>query len=116
MKFEHRTQKLLPFNRFLLRVLEALGIALGLTLAFLVVGTFGYRYLVGLEWLDAVLNAAMILSGMGPVDEISTESGKVFASAYAIMSGFVFAISTGIIISPILHRVFHRLHLEKAKN
>lgn len=103
----------MPVNSFLLRVLTYIGYALGIVLAFLGLGTLGYHFFVGLAWLDAVLNASMILSGMGPVDPITTEGGKVFASIYALLSGIVFAITTAIIISPILHRVLHHLHLSQ---
>jgi hypothetical protein len=97
---------------FVLRVFTYIGFALIFVAAALIVGVIGYHYLVGLEWLDAFLNAAMILSGMGPVDAIGPEGGKWFASFYALLSGVVFAVTTGIIIAPIIHRVMHRLHLE----
>lgn len=113
MPFEHHSQPLMPVHGFLFRVLAYIGYALGVVLLFLGVGTLGYHFFVGLPWLDAVLNASMILSGMGPVDPITTEGGKVFASVYALLSGVVFAVTTGIIISPILHRVLHRLHLQR---
>jgi hypothetical protein len=112
LRFEHHSKPLLPMSGFVLRVFGYVGIALGIVLVFLAIGIFGYRFAVGLPWLDATLNAAMILSGMGPVDAITTQAGKVFASVYAIAAGLVFAITTGIIISPILHRVFHRLHIK----
>lgn len=98
---------------FLFRLLAYIGYALGIVLAFLLVGILGYHFLVGLPWLDAMLNAAMILSGMGAIDPITTVAGKWFASIYALVSGVVFAVTTGIIISPILHRVLHHLHLKK---
>ena len=112
IRFEHRSKPLLSMRGFIVRVFAYIGIALIVILVFLFIGVLGYHYFVHLPWLDAVLNAAMILSGMGPVDPINTESGKVFASIYAIAAGLVFAITTGIVISPILHRVLHRLHLE----
>jgi hypothetical protein len=98
---------------FVVRVLTFVGYALLLIISALAVGILGYHFFVGLGWLDAFLNAAMILSGMGPVDAIPTEAGKWFASFYALLSGLVFAVTTGIIISPIIHRVMHSLHLEK---
>lgn len=113
MRFEHHSEPLLHMQGFLLRLLIFIGYALGLIAISLTFGILGYHYLVGLGWLDAFLNASMILSGMGPVDAIVTESGKWFASLYALLSGLVFAVTTGIIISPIIHRVMHRLHLEK---
>jgi hypothetical protein len=109
---EHHSQPLLHVRGFLLRVITYIGLALLIVLGFLAVGILGYHYLVGLGWLDALLNAAMILSGMGPMDSISTDQGKWFASIYALLSGLVFAVTTGIIISPIIHRVLHQLHLK----
>lgn len=113
MPFEHHSQPLLHVRGFVLRVLTYIGFALLIILAFMVMGTLGYHFFVGLAWLDAFLNAAMILSGMGPVDPIVTEAGKWFASFYALLSGVVFAVTTGIIIAPIIHRVLHRLHLKE---
>ena len=113
MSFEHHSQPLLHMQGFLVRVLTFIGYALLIIIAALAVGILGYHFFVGLAWLDAFLNAAMILSGMGPVDPINADSGKWFASLYALLSGLVFAITTGIIISPIIHRVMHRLHLER---
>ncbi|MCL5428964.1 MAG: hypothetical protein M1347_04055 [Chloroflexi bacterium] len=113
MTFEHHSQPLLHTRGFLLRVLIYLGYATLVVIGFLILGLLGYHFFVGLAWLDAFLNAAMILSGMGPVDPVNSEAGKWFASFYALLSGLVFAVTTGIIISPIIHRVMHRLHLEK---
>lgn len=113
MKFEHHTQPLLHMRGFVLRVFTYIGLALVFVTAALILGVLGYHYLVGLSWLNAFLNASMILSGMGPVDQITTEQGKWFASFFALLSGLVFAITTGIVISPIIHRVMHALHLEK---
>ncbi|MEX1248292.1 MAG: hypothetical protein WEA61_07390 [Anaerolineales bacterium] len=113
MPFEHHSQPILPWHGFFFRVLLYVGYGLVLLLIFLALGMLGYHFLVGLPWLDAALNASMILSGMGPVDPITTEAGKVFASIYALTSGIVFAVITGIVISPIVHRVFHQLHLKQ---
>jgi hypothetical protein len=113
MTFEHHSQPLLHIRGFVLRVLTDIGFALLIVAGALILGVLGYHFLVGLGWLDAFLNAAMILSGMGPVDPIITGPGKWFASFYALLSGVVFAVTTGIIIAPIIHRVMHRLHLER---
>lgn len=112
-RYERRNQPLLPRRGFLARVGRHVLLALGVLLLFLLLGALGYRYLAGLGWLDAVLNAAMILSGMGPVNQLDTDMGKWFATVYALVSGLVFAFTTGIIISPILHRVFHSLHIDE---
>jgi hypothetical protein len=79
------------------------------------IGILGYRLLEDLPWVDAILNASMILGGMGPVNELHTTAVKLFASAYALFSGLIFVVVTGIMIAPILHRFFHWFHLEGSK-
>lgn len=111
-RYERRSDPLLARNLFLIRVGRHVLLALGIMLLFLAVGMVGYHYFANLPWLDAVLNASMILSGMGPVSPLTTPAAKAFATVYALFSGLVFAFVTGIIISPILHRVFHNLHIE----
>jgi hypothetical protein len=78
----------------------------------LALGTLGYRRTEGLPWLDAVENAAMILTGMGPVDRVETRAGKIFATCYALFSGVAFLTSVGVLLAPVMHRFFHRFHLE----
>jgi hypothetical protein len=77
-----------------------------------VVGILGYHFLVGLGWIDALLNASMILGGMGPVDPVSGSSGKIFASFYALYSGLVVLAVAGLIFAPIFHRFLHHFHIE----
>lgn len=79
----------------------------------LLIGVLGYHYLALAGWLDAVHNASMILSGMGPVIEIKTDAGKLFSSFYALFSGIVFITNIGIILAPAIHRLFHALHVEE---
>jgi len=79
----------------------------------LTIGLFGYHYTANIPWLDALHNASMILSGMGPVVEIKSTGGKWFSSAYALFSGVVFITNVGIILSPAVHRLFHKLNLEE---
>lgn len=76
------------------------------------IGILGYHYLANIPWLDALHNASMILSGMGPVAEVKTVAGKWFSSAYAIFSGVAFITNIGYLLAPAVHRFFHRLHLE----
>jgi hypothetical protein len=76
-------------------------------------GVLGYHLTEGLSWLDSLLNASMILGGMGPVDVLHTPAGKLFASFYALFSGAVFLGMAGIVVAPIAHRLLHRLHLEE---
>lgn len=94
------------------RLAGSLGVALALIAASLLAGMAGYRYLEGLSWVDAFENAAMILSGMGPVAGMKSEAGKIFAGAYAIYSGLLLIAATGLILAPVLHRVMHSLHVE----
>jgi len=87
-------------------------VALGLVACSLLVGAVGYHFTEGLPWLDAVLNASMILTGMGPVDKVLTVSGKLFATAYSLFSGIVFLSTAALVYMPVAHRVLHRFHLE----
>jgi hypothetical protein len=77
----------------------------------LAMGMIGYGYFEGLGWLDAFLNAAMLLGGMGPVETPATPGGKLFAGFYALYSGLVFLVAAGITLAPVLHRVMHRFHM-----
>jgi hypothetical protein len=86
--------------------------AILLVLASLFVGMAGYHFIAGLAWIDAFQNAAMILSGMGPVDELHDDGAKLFAGLYAIYSGLALIATAGVTIAPILHRFLHRFHLE----
>jgi hypothetical protein len=110
--FERRHQPLLSRAAFLGRVARFGAVGLAIAVGSLAAGTCGYHYLQGLGWLDAVLNAAMILGGMGPVDSLTQPGAKVFASLYALYSGLVFLIVAGLIFAPIFHRFIHRFHLE----
>lgn len=94
------------------RFLVALGLASSLIGFSLGLGILGYHFIAGLKWVDALLNAAMILTGMGPVDVLNSDAAKLFASAYALFSGVVFITATGILLTPIFHRVLHRFHIE----
>ena len=109
--FERRTEPLLPRRQFVARVLR--GIALGLSLLAVALGggMVGYR-LTGMSWVDAYLNASMILAGMGQVDELHTPGAKVFAGTYALFSGVVFLSTVAVLLAPIAHRMLHRFHIE----
>jgi len=76
----------------------------------------GYRYFEGMACIDAFVNAAMILSGMGPVGQLETWGGKLFAGLYAIYSGLALILAAGIIVAPVVHRLLHRFHLESSKD
>ena len=110
--FEHRTDPILPRHTFLFRVLGYLTLAILLIGVALGIGVVGYHVLGGLPWIDALVNASMILGGMGPVDPIASHAGKLFASFYALFSGLLFIGAASIILAPFVHRVMHKLHLD----
>lgn len=110
--YENKRQPLASRRVYINRQLRNLVYACGILAACLSIGIIGYHYIAGLSWIDALHNASMILSGMGPVAEISTVSGKLFSSAYALFSGVAFITNIGIILAPAAHRLFHHLHLE----
>jgi hypothetical protein len=110
--YEHRNQPILPRSAFLKRLAAHAGIAIGIISGSLIIGILGYHFLEGLAWIDALVNAAMILGGMGPVDALHTNAGKLFASFYALYSGIIFLLVVGIIFAPIFHRILHHFHLE----
>lgn len=112
MTFEHKSEPLLSRERFLIRMAKYMSVSGSLILLSLAIGILGYHYLNDLDWLDALLNASMILAGMGPVDTLKNESAKLFASFYAIFSGVVFLTTVAVMLSPIAHRVLHKLHLQ----
>jgi len=110
--YERRGQPLLDRRSFVRRLTRHMLLAGGVLLVALGIGILGYRLLAGLSWVDAVVNAAMILGGMGPVDPILSTTGKLFAAAYALFSGVVFLVAAGVLVAPLLHRVLHHFHLE----
>ena len=116
MVYEHHSQPLLSSKQFLVRMLKHGAVSLALLLISLSIGLFGYHALEGMSWIDALLNASMILGGMGPVNPLVTVEGKLFASAYAIFSGVVFLVGAGVLITPIAHRILHRLHLDEEES
>jgi hypothetical protein len=87
-------------------------IATGLLFFSLGIGMIGYRYFMDLSWVDSLLNASMILTGMGPVDKASSDGGKIFSSIYAVYSGVAFLTSVAFLASPIFHRFLHKFHLD----
>ena len=112
MSYEHKHQPLAPLKVYRRRQLSSAaagGAVLGVSLA---VGVTGYHWFGGLAWLDALVNASMILGGMGPVDPITRPDGKVFASVYALYSGVALLTSVGIILAPGVHRILHKFHVE----
>jgi hypothetical protein len=109
--YERFHKPLLPRHKYVRRVLLHTAAAAGILAASLVAGVFGYRYLAGLGWLDSLLNASMILAGMGPTDALGTAAGKLFASGYALFSGVAFLTVMSVVLAPVLHRFLHKHHL-----
>ena len=97
---------------FAQRLLGRVGVTAILIGASLLVGMAGYHYLEDMAWIDAFANASMILSGMGPMGELHTTCGKLFAGFYALYSGLTVIVATGVILSPVLQRVMHKIHIE----
>jgi hypothetical protein len=111
--FERRTDKLAPFSIFVQRIIASLVLAFGLILVALSVGIASYHFIAGFNFVDSLLEASMILGGMGPVRELANDGAKIFASIYALFSGVIFIALMGIILSPIAHRVMHKFHIDE---
>ncbi len=111
--YEHRSDPLLARSLFLRRVLLHALAGTGIIMASLGIGVAGYRFIAGLSWVDALLNASMILGGMGPVNELGTNAAKIFASLYALFAGIAFVATAGVFAAPVAHRLLHRMHLER---
>ena len=116
MTFEHRSSPLLPRKKFIARVFRFGALALMLVLFSLSLGVLGYHYLNDLSWIDSLVNASMILTGMGPVSPLKNDVAKLFASCYAIYSGIAFLSTTAVFLSPLVHRFLHKLHFETEKD
>lgn len=99
--------------RFILRLTRSILLAFTFILLSLFLGMWGYHHFEKMNWLDAYVNAAMILSGMGPLAPPTSNAGKLFEGTYALFSGIIFLISVGIILAPLFHHFFHRLHIEE---
>lgn len=112
--FEHHTQPVLAPRRFLARLLYSGMVAFALIGISLFIGMAGYHTLEGLGWMDAFLNASMLLGGMGPVDLPVTSGGKLFAGLYALYCGLAVILVAGVLIAPIAHRLLHHFHMENS--
>lgn len=109
---ERRHERLLPARAFARRMAVYAAFSLGLIGVSLVAGIAGYRGFEGMAWVDAFVNASMIMGGMGPMGELHTSAGKVFAGVYALYCGVVLLVSVGLLMAPLFHRFLHRFHLE----
>ena len=111
--FENRSSPLLPKPQFVHRLARSALVAAVILVVSLLVGMAGYHWFEHMPWIDAFANAAMILSGMGPLSPLETERGKIFAGMYALYSGLALLGVAGVIFAPALHRVLHRFHLDE---
>ena len=110
--YEHRSKPLLPRAEFYRRVARSFALGMSVAAGSLAIGMLGYHHFEKMGWIDSYVNASMILSGMGPVGNLNTDGGKIFAGSYALFSGLAFITSIGIIFTPIYHRFMHKFHLE----
>lgn len=114
--FEHHSEPLLPAHKFVQRLLSSFALGICFIIVSLVFGMAGYHFLEDLPWIDAFVNAAMILSGMGPVAEMQTNAGKIFAGIYALYSGVAVLLIAGITFAPFVHRFLHKFHHKSTKD
>ena len=113
MSFERHHDPLAPRSIFFKRVAASLLITFGMIGFALAIGITGYHALAGLGWTDSLLEASMILGGMGPVNPLTTDAAKIFASLYALFSGLMFIGIMGVVLSPIVHRFLHKFHVDE---
>jgi hypothetical protein len=111
--FEKKHHKVLPWHRFAWRMLVFIAWAQLLVLGALSLGVAGYHWIAKFDWTDSILNASMILAGMGPMGDLKSDAAKLFAAAYALFSGLVFILLMGVLLAPILHRVLHLFHVDE---
>lgn len=111
--YENKKQPLASAHVFYGRLFRNIAIAMFILSICLAIGILGYHYIAHIPWIDAIHNASMILSGMGPVAEIKNTSGKLFSSAYALFSGVAFITNIGFLLAPAVHRFLHKIHVSE---
>ncbi|MGH2619981.1 MAG: hypothetical protein ACRDHG_05350 [Anaerolineales bacterium] len=116
VRYEHRSEPLLPSRFFVRRFLRHVLVASAIAAFSLLIGVLGYHHFAGLSWIDSLLNASMILGGMGPVSDLPNDSSKLFASFYALFAGVAFLATSAVLFAPVAHRLLHTLHLEGEGN
>lgn len=114
--FEHKNHQILPFKKFILRVIKYFLFSIVLIAFSLGIGTIGYHHYANISWVDAFYNASLILTGMGPVDQMPTDNAKLFASFYALFSGVAFLSTVAVIFAPVAHRLLHILHVKEEQD
>jgi hypothetical protein len=113
--FERKQEKLAPLPVFVRRMAKSVAMAGLLVAAALSIGISGYHWIAGFGWVDSLLEASMILGGMGPVNQLTTKGAKLFASGYALFSGLMFIGVMGIVLTPVAHRLLHKFHIDEGK-
>jgi hypothetical protein len=113
--FEHGAQPVIPRRQFVARLAQSGAMALGLIIVSLLMGMIGYHTLEGLSWIDAFLNASMLLGGMGPINQPLSFCGKLFAGLYALYCGLVVILVAGFLLAPVAHRILHKFHMQSGK-
>jgi hypothetical protein len=111
MAYERRNESLLPLRAFVIRLLRHIAVAIVLLIFSLGIGVWGYALFEHMSLVDALLNASMILGGMGPVTPLQTDAGKLFASFYALYSAFILLTVAGVVFAPVAHRLLHYFHI-----
>jgi len=111
--FERKYEKLAPMSVFVRRMAASVAMAGILITVALSIGVIGYHWIAGIDWVDSLLEASMILGGMGPVNSLATTGAKMFASGYALFSGLVFIAIMGIVLAPVTHRMLHKFHIDE---
>lgn len=111
--FERKYEKLAPVSVFVRRMAKSVAMAGILVAAALFLGISGYHWIAGFGWVDSLLEASMILGGMGPVNQLTTTGAKIFASGYALFSGLMFIAVMGIVLAPVTHRLLHKFHIDE---
>lgn len=111
--YERKQQKIAPASVFMRRMVVHILMAVFLSAVALFIGIAGYHWIAGLGWADSLLEASMILGGMGPVNPVTTTGAKIFASGYALFSGLVFIALIGIVLAPAVHRMLHTFHADE---
>lgn len=112
-KYEHHKEPLISQLKFVMRLARHFGLLSILLSVSLFVGTLGYHFIEGMGWIEAFYNASLIMSGMGPAEGLVSDAGRLFASLYALYSGFFLVGAVGFLLAPVFHRVLHVVHLDK---
>ncbi len=112
-RYEKRHERVLSLPRFVKRLLLSLVFSSAILSLALFIGVLGYHHFAAISWVDSILNASMILTGMGPVSPMPTDGAKIFASLYALFSGLVFVTVMGVTLAPLIHRILHQFHIDE---